>query len=146
MPGFEIIMDARIFEEHLAEILARLQVLGSALLDIGSVVSEYMTRNFEDAPWPPLSPETIRIKEEQGFPFDPLVRTGDMKGAASSGAWAVSRAGRGWVAKLEVPGYSNFHFEGTKFMPRRDYALLPDSIEGDVVGILEAHLFEGMGG
>lgn len=143
----QIILHAEVLQEHLQLLQERLLNMEEPMLEIGHIVSQFIEANFATADWPPLSPETIRLKESLGYPTDPLIRTGKMfTQAALSEEWQVSRAGRGWVAKLEVPGYSAFHFSGTRFMPARDYALLPDSIEGYVLAILEAHLFAGMTG
>jgi hypothetical protein len=144
MPQIIITWDTHATDEMLRVLNERLLALDGPLLDIAAVVTEYITRNFEDAPWPPLAPSTVELKQALGYPFDPLVRTGDMKDSATSDDWQVSGSGRTWRAKLEVPGYSNFHFTGTRWMPMRDYALLPDSIEGDIAAILEAALFEGL--
>lgn len=144
MPQILITWDTRATQSMLRTLEERLIALEGPLLDIAAIVTEYITRNFEDAPWPPLAPSTVEIKQSLGYPFDPLVRTRAMKDSATSGNWQVSGAGRSWRAKLEVPGYSDFHFKGTKWMPMRDYALLPDSIEGDIIAVLEAALFEGL--
>lgn len=138
------IMHDEVARAHLALLESRLLMLDIPLVSIANLVTEEILGNFESGSWPPLAPATSELKAALGYPADPLVRTGAMKGAATSNNWQVSRAGRGWVAKLEVPGYSNFHFTGTRFMPMRDYALLHDAIEGSIIGILETFLFEGL--
>ena len=140
------VMHDEIFKQHLEELIERFQTLGGALEEIAHVVTEYITRNFEDAPWPPLAMATIELKERYGYPFYPLVRSGNMKEMATGGDWKITGGGSRWKASLPVPGYSNFHFTGTRFMPRRDYALLADSIESEIADILEGYLFAGMVG
>jgi hypothetical protein len=110
--------------------------LATFLREIAALISQQFEFNFNSAPWPPLAAATIASKQAQGYPLDILVRTGAMKDAATSGAWRVSSE----LAELGVPGYSGFHFEGTSFMPARDYAYLPDSFGEQAGAILQEYL------
>ncbi len=110
----------------LERFVARLNQLDEFLLDLGQVVSDEMAVTFSTAPWPPLAAATIAQKQAEGMPLAVLIRSQEMYGAAVGGLWQATGGGTDAEAVLEVPGYSGFHFEGTSFMPARDYAMLPN--------------------
>lgn len=122
--------------EHFKQYTKKLQNLAPFLGQVGQLVSWQMAFNFVNAPWPPLAAITIAAKRALGYPANMLVRTGAMKAAATSGAWYVSND----TATLRVPGYAGFHFEGTRFMPARDFAFLPSSIGPQIEQLFAGYL------
>src|SRR5919106_225230 len=93
--------------------------------DVGNLITDQMSFNFSSSPWPPLAASTLALKQAYGYPLDVLVRTGAMKDDATLSPWLVTEKGGDIVGEIDVPAYSEFHFEGTRFMPARDYAFLP---------------------
>jgi hypothetical protein len=127
--------------ERMEQLSSRLNSLEVPLLEIGAFISDFMAFNFLRAPWPALRETTIQRKRAMGFPIDSLVRTGAMKDAATGARWSAGRLGGGsFMATLEVPGYSKWHWEGTRFMPERDFALIPEEAGSKMVDIIEEYL------
>lgn len=133
----------------LERVYARLSGFEQPLLSIGGILSDKMALNFARQPWPPIKDSTNKRKRmaERGqlsLFYDPLVRTGAMKGAATEGNWQSGRLGGGsFMAILEIPGYSAFHMpksEGgygpTRFMPVRDFAFIQDDLSQEVGDII----------
>lgn len=130
--------------DQLERVTARLASLDEALLLVGEKLSEYMTDTIDTeghGSWEPLSPVTTEIKAALGYDPAMLVRTGDMRGAVENAEWQAQQQGSGlFIAQLEVPLYSHFHFEGTRFMPARDYGFIGDDFEPVAIDILESWL------
>lgn len=137
MPGsITIVITSDEITPTMQELQNKFSDLSELLLAVGAVWSQQMAMNFATAPWPPLAIETVARKMVEGYPMDMLVRSGDMKGAATEGEWSAS----GNEAHLMVPGYSQFHFDGTSFMPARDYSFLSASFDGMVQDAFGAFL------
>lgn len=128
-----VTVDSAAVIAELDRMTMKLSNLAPYLKMLSEIVSQQFEYNFNAQPWPPLAAATIVSKQAQGYPLDILVRTGAMKDAAISGNWQVTNS----EAKLEVPAYSGFHFEGTSMMPARDYAFLPTSFVGQAMIVFE---------
>jgi hypothetical protein len=107
------------------------------------IVSEEIAANFEaqgrPGKWPELADSTIRKKAGQGL--DPRILHATLalyagasgEGYGGLGSWDIAQTGTAWTAILEDPtGYGFFHLEGTKFMPVRDWAFIPDDAYDEV--------------
>jgi phage gpG-like protein len=76
-----------------------------------------------DGTWPPLAPSTIAEKSKQGYPPDPLVRTGTMRAHLLDPNYAVERSHDSFAWGTDDP-YAAFHQTGTTRMPMRQ--VIPD--------------------
>jgi len=67
--------------------------------------------------WKPLARRTIRDKLSQGYPLDPLIRTGKMQ---ASNVFRVSRSTKMvTITAFNKRRYWKFHETGTRYMPAR---------------------------
>ncbi len=129
--------------EDLESVANRIRNQEPMVLSIGNALSEYIILNWGKG-WPGLSLATIALKARLGYPADPLVRTGVLKGDIASGEWQAGRRGNEFIGVLEIPGYGGFHITGTQFMPARDFSFIPDSIEPIIANIAEEYIFGGI--
>lgn len=110
------------------------------LLDLGVIVSDEIKINFDKSDWEPLSATTIARKVAGGYPLEPLIRTEAMMQAATGGEWSASKSGKGAIAVLGLPGYSEFHMDGTSYMPARDFTFLSSDFLGKLEDSLAGYL------
>lgn len=76
--------------------------------------------------WKPLEETTIKDKERHGYPFDILVRTGDLRDAMTGGSGSRSEVTRESLT-VYMPWYGLFHQRGTKKMARRPVVQLNEA-------------------
>lgn len=93
-----------------------------ALLDwfVEQNQAQFLTRGgrYRD-PWPPLAQSTVDQKFRQGWPLDPLIRTGDLVRSLTHRPLAIEHiTGREVRAGTDV-SYARFHQTGTRRMPQR---------------------------
>jgi hypothetical protein len=141
---YQIIFDPGTSVIDLQSIKNRLMNMEPMILNMGVILSKHMIDKWGTG-WPPLSPATMLLKSRMGYPDEPLVRTGALKGAVESAEWQASRRGMSeFVGILEVPGYGRFHAEGTRFMPARDFTFIADDVESDIANAAEDWIFGGV--
>lgn len=141
-------------------ILAQTGKFQAALLDLeplwemvkpiaGQVEEEQFDSKGEGA-WPALADSTVREKQQQGWPEDPLVRTGDLKASLVNPGVAADTGPRHMVYGTDVD-YAQFHQAGTRKMPQRQ--VIPDpyrvedrrKVEGAMVTYINAAARETFG-
>jgi hypothetical protein len=70
-------------------------------------------------PWAPLATSTVDEKFRQGWPLDPLIRTGELVQSLTHRPLRIEHiTGREVRAGTDVP-YAKFHQTGTRRMPQR---------------------------
>jgi hypothetical protein len=117
-------VDSADVQAELAMLRDKLGDLTTFVLDVGQLWSDEMAFNFATSPWPPLALSTILDKIAGGYPLAPLVRTQLLRDLAVGGNWQASGSAGSAVAILMLPGYGEYHLDGTRFMPQRDFAFL----------------------
>lgn len=103
--------------------LLDLEPLWELVKPVAADVEEEQFGSQGEGAWPPLADSTIRRKESGGWPMDPLVRTGDLKGSLVDPGRAADSGPRHLIYGTDVD-YAAFHQEGTTRMPARQ--LIPD--------------------
>lgn len=82
--------------------------------------AQWLTRGARyREPWPPLAASTLEEKFRQGWPLDPLIRTGELVQSLTHRPLRVEHiTGREVRAGTDV-SYAKFHQTGTRYMPQR---------------------------
>ena len=76
--------------------------------------------------WAPLAPVTVEQKARAGYPYDILVRTGDLRDAMTGGSGSEAEVTKDSL-KVMMPWYGKFHQQGTRRMPRRPVVQLQEA-------------------
>ena len=92
---------------------------------VKQVMGPSFRKNFEVGgrpTWPPLADETLRIKAQQNYPDDILIRTGKLRRVAGQlNLWSFSKDDARVVTIPPGAEYGQFHMSGTKWMPAREW-------------------------
>lgn len=121
----------------------RIKDMSAPMEEATRIISDEIKANFDaqgrPGKWPALAESTTRKKTTEGL--DPrILQATQALYEGVSRSWDIGQEGGGtWVAVLDDPtGYGFFHLEGTKWMPVRDWAFVPD----DAIDAIEQAFYE----
>jgi phage gpG-like protein len=103
---------------------------------VQGVVAPSIQLNFDvegRPPWAPLAESTVDEKQRLGYPPDILTRTGKLRRVAGQlNAWTITQED---ATMTNLPGaeYGEFHQDGTRFMPVREFAIIQDPEDVDEI-------------
>lgn len=119
--------------------------------DVGKYIAREVRKQFTTkgahfgTPWKPLAPSTIAEKKRQGWPRQPLVRTGAMKREFTGSPLDIERY-QGNVATFgassDIAGYQHFGTKrnGRTHIPARVILKMTPQMRRDIKNILERHI------
>lgn len=103
---------------------------------IQQVVAPSIQENFDVGgrpQWEPLADKTLEDKARLGYPPDTLVRTGKLRRVAGQlNAWTLT-SDDATMTQLSGVDYGEFHQDGTRFMPAREFAIIQDPEDVDAI-------------
>lgn len=132
----------------------RSEDMGRAGRKMAEIVAKSNRRQFSTkgayygTPWKPLKPRTLMEKMAQGFPADPLVRTGAMKREFTSlpmGVQEITRTSVRLGGKSKISRYQQYgtHRNGKRAIPPRVIQRVSRQMNADILKAVNEYLMKG---